>query len=91
MEKMESIELATWILTFFTMILAFATIVYAIVTYKTYKASKDQVKALNELTKAILEIPNIQASIQYRMEKNKELSDKQSKIKTVQQKAVTGL
>jgi hypothetical protein len=57
-------ETPTWVLAIFTVVLAFATIGYAYVTYKLYKGAKEQVEALKELTKAILQLPIIEEQIQ---------------------------
>jgi cell fate (sporulation/competence/biofilm development) regulator YlbF (YheA/YmcA/DUF963 family) len=66
------IESATWALAIFTAILCIASVIYALTAYKTYKASKDQIEALNNLTRAILQLPNIQSSIQDQKERGKE-------------------
>jgi hypothetical protein len=88
---MESIEIATWTLTALTGILAASTIAYTIVTYKLFKGSNDQVEALRDLTKAILQIPKIDAEIRTRMKLQEEISKKRSEAaKNQQQKVIKG-
>ena len=87
---MENLEQATWVLTVLTGVLALSTIAYTYVTYLSYKGSKDQIKALNNLSTAILEVPKITMSMQTSKETAKKMADERSKQMTDQQRAVRG-
>jgi hypothetical protein len=62
-------------LVFFTAILCIATVAYAITTHKIYKASNKQTEALIKLTGVILQLPDMQSSIQDKKEREKELAE----------------
>ncbi len=79
-------EIATWVIAIFTIILAFSTIAYACISYLAYKASKEQTKALKDLSAAILEAPNILSSLEHRRDLQKEIAAKRAELPTPQQK-----
>jgi len=81
---MNTLELATWILTAFTGVLAVSTITYTRATYKLYKSSNRQsevlerkIEALNKLTEAVRDIPNIGHELRLRQRLQNRLNQKQ--------------
>jgi len=89
-------EAATWVLAVFTGVLAISTIAYTIVAYKLHKGSakqadalEKQVGALEQLTKAVLEIP-IVANRLDTLRQASENQNRQPPVSSAQQRAVTG-
>ncbi len=81
---MNGLECATWFLVAATIILAGGALYHALITKRS---SRDEVNALNELTKAILKLPNIEEAIK----RQKELQNIRDEEKAKRQnKALTG-
>ena len=75
---------ATWALVVATIILAGGAFYHACITKKS---SKDEVNAVNELTKAIVQLPSIEKGIRTQEELAEQRKKEQEKV---QKKALTG-
>ena len=69
------IESATWALVILSAILCGVTWFYAWTTHKIYRSANNQITALDQLTRAILQLPKAQSSIQDEKEREKELAE----------------
>ena len=77
---------SNWVLAVLTGVLAIATIFYcAYASWKMYKGSVDQGNAMNELTRATVQLPRIQKHI---TEENKFRQQKQEEQRKKQEKAL---
>ena len=81
---------STWVLAIFTICLCCATVAYTFISYYSYQGSKEQIKALNALTKSVLELPKTEHRLKVLQKAHDERIEKQKNVMPRQKSAVSG-